>query len=185
MTIFFHGHVLWRTFRVFRMSSSPGVHPEELLVFLKELKGLMLSYNLLRRLPLLSDFKIEKHFLCCFHSRILTDDVRPPENLSLGRKWLFPLPFMMRLYFLEALSLPIMRDFVSWSLPETSENFFFWSLDSRFEIHASMICKCDSRVNWWNASLLTSKYRVLRLLRSLDTSVVNSASWSLKCGSHV
>jgi len=50
-------------FRVLRMSSSPGMHPEELLEFLKEPKILMLSCNLLRRLSLLSDFKLEKHFL--------------------------------------------------------------------------------------------------------------------------
>jgi len=34
---------------------------------------------------------------------------------------------------------------------------FFWSLDSRLEVHASMIYKHNPHVNWWNTSLLTSK----------------------------
>ena len=63
------------------MSSSLGMHPKKLLEFLKEPKVLMLSHKLLRRLSLLSDVKIKKHFFWCFHGRILTDDVRPLENI--------------------------------------------------------------------------------------------------------
>jgi len=82
------------------MSFSLGMHPKKLSEFLKKPKALILSCNLLQRLSLLSDFKIEKPFLWCFHGRILTDDVRPPENFSSGRKWSLPLPFMTWLCFL-------------------------------------------------------------------------------------
>jgi len=70
------------------MSSSPGVHPEELSEFLKAPKALTLSCNILQRLSMLSDFKMEKHFFWCFHGRILTDDVCPLENFSSGRNGL-------------------------------------------------------------------------------------------------
>jgi len=53
---------------------------------LNELKAMMLSCNLLRRLSLLSDFKIKKHPLRYCHGHVLIDDVLPLKNFSLGRK---------------------------------------------------------------------------------------------------
>ena len=54
--------------------------PKNFQSSLNEPKVMMLSCNLLRRLSLLSDFKIKKYLLWCFHGRVLTDDVHPPEN---------------------------------------------------------------------------------------------------------
>ena len=55
---------------------------------LNEPNTMMLSCNFLRRLSLLSDFRIKKHPLRCFHGRVLTvtDDVLPLKNSSTGRK---------------------------------------------------------------------------------------------------
>ena len=48
----------------------------------------MLSFNLLRRLPLSSYFKI-KNFKC-FHSRAMTNEVQLLENSPSGRNYLLP-----------------------------------------------------------------------------------------------
>ena len=56
----------------------------------KELKALLLSFNLLRRLSLLSNFKIKKQGFKCFHGRVLTNEVQLLENSSSGMNWLLP-----------------------------------------------------------------------------------------------
>jgi len=118
----------------------------------------MLSYNLLRRLSLLIDFKINKHSFKCLHSSALTDDVQPLENFSLGTKW--PLSWAgsnsLKFYHHQ-----LWREFVSWSL-SWKEKSLSWSLDGWLKIHASMLCKRDPRVNWWNAILLTTKSQVFQ-----------------------
>jgi len=53
---------------------------------LNEPKTMMLSYSLLQKLSLLSDFKIKKHPIRCFHGRVLTDDVLLLKNSSSSRK---------------------------------------------------------------------------------------------------
>ena len=59
---------------------------------------------------------------------------------------------MIRVGFLEALSSLAMKRLC---LLISSWNLFL-------EIHASILCKRDFRVNWWNTSLLTSKFQVLQ-----------------------
>ena len=83
----------------------------------KEPKPSMLSCNLLRRLSLLSDFKIKKHRFRCFHGCALTDKIQLLENFSSGRKW--PLLWSGSIS-LQPCHCQLWGDFVSWSLLEIS-----------------------------------------------------------------
>jgi len=80
----------------------------------------MLSFNLLRRLSLLSDFKIKKHCFKSFYgyalmnkvqllNRTFTNEVQLLENSSSGRNYLLPLILSLS----EVLSSPFIEEILS------------------------------------------------------------------------